>query len=156
MLPTSSFFGFRERETERTQRAVWPDLAKFCHFGKSLLVFSKFLTVYFLFGKMLSLLWQTCEIFGLIFWLQMAKYLKRIKSSGHTDRERERKKMSDLKPNNWRIDFLWNSLEQKRPLSSATRLLAKWPCVKWRFKNVVAVRYPCDSTVHSIHWYKLV
>ena len=27
--------------------AVWPDLAKFRHFGKSLQVFGKFLTVYF-------------------------------------------------------------------------------------------------------------
>ena len=43
--------------------SVWPDLAKFRHFGKSFLVFDKFLTVYFLFGKMLSLLWQIWAIF---------------------------------------------------------------------------------------------
>ena len=39
----------------------------FATFGKSLKVFGKFLTFYFLFGKMLSLLWQSCEIIWLIF-----------------------------------------------------------------------------------------
>ena len=39
---------------------VRPDLAKFHHFGK-------FLMVYFLFGIILSLLWQTCDIIWLIF-----------------------------------------------------------------------------------------
>ena len=53
---------------------VWPDLVKFHHFRKRLQVFGKFLTVYFLFGKMLSLLWQICDIIG----LQMAKYWKII------------------------------------------------------------------------------
>ena len=46
-------------DTERQYRvshnyfaqSVWPDLAKFCHFGKSLQIFGKFLTDYFLFGK---------------------------------------------------------------------------------------------------------
>ena len=58
-------------------QAVWLDLAKFRHFGKSLPIFGKFLTVYFLFGKMLSLLWQTCDIIGEIFVAangQMLKY----------------------------------------------------------------------------------
>ena len=45
--------------------------------GKSLEVFGKFLTVYFLFGKMLSLLWQTCDIIGQTFIFQMAKYWKK-------------------------------------------------------------------------------
>ena len=44
-----------------------PDLAEFHHFGKSLQVLGKFLIVYFLFGKMLTLLWQICDIIGLIF-----------------------------------------------------------------------------------------
>ena len=44
--------------------SVWPDLAKFCHFGKILQVFGVFWAVYFLFGKMLSLLWQICYIIG--------------------------------------------------------------------------------------------
>ena len=46
-------------------RAVWPDLAKFRHLGKSFQVFGKFLTVFF--GKTLSILWQFCDIIGLIF-----------------------------------------------------------------------------------------
>ena len=44
----------------------------------------KFLTFYFLFGKMLSLLWQICDIIGYFSLLQMAKYLKIIFPSGHT------------------------------------------------------------------------
>ena len=36
-------------------------------FGESSRAFGKFLTVYFLFGKLLSLLWQICDIIGLIF-----------------------------------------------------------------------------------------
>ena len=55
---------------------VWPDLAKFRHFGKSLQVFSKFLTVYILFGKMRSLLWHFLLLLGKFSLLEMAKYLK--------------------------------------------------------------------------------
>ena len=51
-------------EIEREQcDKIWRN---FCHFSKSLQVFGKFLTVYFLFGKMLSTLWQICDIIGLI------------------------------------------------------------------------------------------
>ena len=63
--------------SRRTYSAsVWPDLAKFCNFGKSLQVFGKFLIVYFLFVKMLSLLWQTCYIIGLIFIVANGQILK--------------------------------------------------------------------------------
>ena len=55
---------------------MWPD-AKFRHFGKSLLV-------YFSFGKMLSLLWQICDIIGLIFIVANGQILKKIQPSGHT------------------------------------------------------------------------
>ena len=48
---------------------VWPDLAKFRHFGTRLQVFGNCLTVYFLFGEMLSLFWQICDIIGLIFFV---------------------------------------------------------------------------------------
>ena len=48
---------------------VWPDLAQFRHFGK-------FLTVYFLFGKMLNLLLQISYIFGLIFIVAEGQILK--------------------------------------------------------------------------------
>ena len=57
-------------------RAVWPDLAKFCHFGKSFPVSGKFLTVYFLVGKILSWLWQFCDIIGLIFIAANGQILK--------------------------------------------------------------------------------
>ena len=40
---------------------------KFCHFGHSFQVFGKKLTVYFFFGKMLSPIWQICDIIRLIF-----------------------------------------------------------------------------------------
>ena len=55
---------------------MWPDLAKFRHFGKTLKVVSKFLTVYFLSGKMLSLLWQICDNIGLIFIVVNGQILK--------------------------------------------------------------------------------
>ena len=44
--------------------------------GEILLVFGKKLTVYFLYSKMLSQLWQICDIIGLFSLLQMAKYWK--------------------------------------------------------------------------------
>ena len=55
---------------------VWLDLEKFRQFGKSLQVFGKILTVYFLFGKMLCLLWQICDIFGLIFIVSNGQIFK--------------------------------------------------------------------------------
>ena len=57
--------------------AVSLDLAKFRHFGKSLQVFVKIMTVYFLFGKMLSLLWQICDVVGLIFRVLNGQILKK-------------------------------------------------------------------------------
>ena len=55
---------------------MWPDLAKFRHFGKSFPVFGKFLTVYFLFGKILSWLWQICDVIGLILIVANGQILK--------------------------------------------------------------------------------
>ena len=55
---------------------VWPDLAKFRHFGNNLAVFGKFWVVYFLFGKMLNLLWRIFYIFGLIFIVENGQILK--------------------------------------------------------------------------------
>ena len=57
-------------------QAVWPDLEKFRHFGKILQAFGKFFTVYFLFGRMLSLIWQICDIIGLSFIVVNAKNWK--------------------------------------------------------------------------------
>ena len=71
-----SLCGWEEKWQEFLwMQAVWPDLAKFRHFGKNLKIFDKYLTVNFLFGKMLSLLWQIFDIIGLVF---MVKYLKII------------------------------------------------------------------------------
>ena len=61
--------------------SVWPDLAIFRHFGKSLHFFGKFLTVCFLFGKTLSLLSQICDIFGLILIVANGKI---IQPTSHT------------------------------------------------------------------------
>ena len=61
---------------EQTAAAVWPDLAKFRHFGKTLQVFVKFWTVYFLFGKMFTLLWQIWYFIALIFIVVNGQILK--------------------------------------------------------------------------------
>ena len=55
---------------------MWPDLVKFCHFGKSLQVLGNISMVYFLFGKILSLLFQICDIVGLIFSVANGQILK--------------------------------------------------------------------------------
>ena len=56
--------------------SVWPDLAKFLHFGKILQVFGNILKVYFLFGEILNLLWQICCITGQIFIVTNGQILK--------------------------------------------------------------------------------
>ena len=56
--------------------SVWPDLTKFRHFGKSWQIFGKFLTVYFLPGKLLSPPWQIYVIFGLNFIAANGQILK--------------------------------------------------------------------------------
>ena len=56
--------------------AVWPDLPIFHHFGKSLPVFGKFLTVHFILGKILSWLWQIWDIIGLIFTIANGQIFK--------------------------------------------------------------------------------
>ena len=38
--------------------SVWPDLAKFCHLDKLWKILRKLLRVYFVFGKILNLLWH--------------------------------------------------------------------------------------------------
>ena len=74
-LPVKLYFDFRfsskfEKQDQRT------DLVKFHHFGKSLQVLGNFLTVFFLFGKMLSLLWQICDLIGLFFHVANGQILK--------------------------------------------------------------------------------
>ena len=53
---------------------MWPDLAEFRHLGKNF--HGKFLIVYFLFGKMLSLLLQIWYIIELIFIVADGQILK--------------------------------------------------------------------------------
>ena len=53
-----------------------PNLAKFRQIGTILQVLGNFLTLYFLFGKMFSLLWQICDSFGLIFIVTNDQILK--------------------------------------------------------------------------------
>ena len=55
---------------------VRPDSAKFLHFANTLQIFGKILTVFFLFGKMLSRLWQIWYIIGLIFIVAKGQKLK--------------------------------------------------------------------------------
>ena len=60
-----------------TSSPVWLDLAKICTFYNILQVFGKFFMVYFLFGKMLSLLWQICYTIGVIFNVAYDQILKK-------------------------------------------------------------------------------
>ena len=55
---------------------MWPDLAKWHHFGKSLQIFGKFLKVYILLCKLLSLHWQIYDLLGLIFIASNGQILK--------------------------------------------------------------------------------
>ena len=57
--------------------AVWPDLAKFHHFGKYLKIFGNIFKVYLVLGKVFCSLWPNLYAFGQISLLKMAKYLKR-------------------------------------------------------------------------------
>ena len=55
-------------------RSVWPDLAKFQHFGKTLKNFCHFERVELVFGKILSLLVHILYAIGQILMLELAKY----------------------------------------------------------------------------------
>ena len=81
--------GKRERRDEQCDQ-IWRNFATLAKVYKSLAIF---LTVYFLFGKILSLLWQNCDIIGLFFIVADGQILKNNPTiwSGHTGR-RNRKK----------------------------------------------------------------
>ena len=78
---------------------MWPHLAKFRNFGKSLQVFGKFLTVYFLFCKMLSQLCQICDIIGLICIVANSQVIKNNLTiwSHWTPNEQTRKRIFSAK-----------------------------------------------------------
>ena len=56
--------------------AVWPDLAKFRHFGKKINFFGHFLSNYLVFGKIVNLLWQIFDTFGQNFLVRNGHTLK--------------------------------------------------------------------------------
>ena len=64
---------------------VWPDLGKFCHFGKILSHWAICWMVDLVFGKLLYLLWHFYATAGQIVTAAMAEDWKIIKASGHTD-----------------------------------------------------------------------
>ena len=57
-------------------RSVWPDLAKFSHFVKTLKLFDYSLMVYFVLGKILNLIGQIFMILDRFSLLLMAQYWK--------------------------------------------------------------------------------
>ena len=61
---------------ESAWKHFWTCLISVTRFGEILQVFGIFLRVYLLLGKMLSLLWQFCDIIGLIFIVENGQILK--------------------------------------------------------------------------------
>ena len=65
--------------------SVWPDLAKFRHFGKNLHVFEYIFEDWLVFGNILNLI---CQFFmvgiGQFFMVVKVKYWKMVLPSGHT------------------------------------------------------------------------
>ena len=57
-------------------KAVWPDLAKFHHFGKYLKIFGNIFKVYLVLGKVFNSLWHNLYAIGHIFIAKMAYYWK--------------------------------------------------------------------------------
>ena len=55
---------------------VWPDLAKFHHFGQYLKIFGKIFKVYLVLGKGFCSLWYNLYAFGQIFSAEIGQYLK--------------------------------------------------------------------------------
>ena len=55
---------------------AWQDLAKFCHLGKTLKAFGYSLRVYFVLGKILTLIGQIFMTLEKFSWLLMAQYCK--------------------------------------------------------------------------------
>ena len=58
-----------------TSQAVWPDLARFHHFSKTLKVFGYSLSVYFVLGQILNLIGQIFMIFDKFWLFLMAQHL---------------------------------------------------------------------------------
>ena len=69
------------------RKSVRPDLAKFLYFGKIFQVLDNFLRLYLLFGKSFNRLWQILYAIGQVFVDINGQMLKKIKPSGHTERD---------------------------------------------------------------------
>ena len=97
---------------------MWPDLAKFRQFGNTLQIFGNFLTVHFLFGKMLSLLWQISDTIRLVFFSANGQILK----------------------NNLAIWSHWSTLikipPSKHTLQNAQNMQLRKCIIKWNFGTI--------------------
>ena len=97
---------------------MWPDLAKFRQFGNTLQIFGNFLTVHFLFGKMLSLLWQISDTIRLVFFSANGQILK----------------------NNLAIWSHWSTLikipPSKHTLQNAQNMQLRKCTIKWNFGTI--------------------
>ena len=67
LLPLTSWIGHTGACILLVRLPVWPDLAKFRHFGKNVKVFGNFSKVYLVFSKLLKLLCQSLNGIGQIF-----------------------------------------------------------------------------------------
>ena len=59
-----------------SSQPVWPDLAKFHHFGQYLKIFGSIFKVYFILGKVFSSLWYNFYAFGQICIVENGKILQ--------------------------------------------------------------------------------
>ena len=67
------------------RRAVWPDLAKFCHFGNKNKVFGNSWRLYLVLGKILKLLRLFFCSWAIVHCCKKPNIEKMILPSGHTD-----------------------------------------------------------------------
>ena len=83
-------------EVKVGSRPVWPDLAKFRHFGQILKVFGNFLRGYWVFCQLVNPCWQMfCGIWQIVI-VKNGQILKNILHIwSHWTRQRERKKDKD-------------------------------------------------------------
>ena len=127
------------------QCTVWPYLTKFRHIVQKLQVFGKSLTIYFLFGKMLSPIWQNCDLIELIFIVANGQLLKNdltIWSHWQCADNSEtveltwcqlvREKESQL---NY-VKFIWLEIDRHRPSSMQT-IWASWGLFHKTFVSVI-------------------
>ena len=85
--------------------AVWTDLAKFRYSDNIFWIFVKWLRVYSVFGKLLNLLWQNCNVFGQPFNVVYGQILKNnIATWSHCDNSRLIS-IHLIRPDTWKLSF---------------------------------------------------